>query len=307
MTRVSDLAQNQLIMSYIADTQARIQATQIQVSTGQAAQRYAGIASQANTLVNLESVDSRIKQYLSNNTQVTGRLNTMDTAVSQLSDIASQLKTLLVNATNGNNASQLALNQQAQDLLNQAAGILNSKFGNTYLFGGTRTDAPPVDLNAAGYSAPSGSYPSSADTGYYQGNSTKLVARAADNFDVTYGVTADQPGFEELIRSLQLTATAATSPTIDTARLNEALNVVNQAVNDLPTVRSSIGAAQNAIDQATNEHNTMSTYLEQTITDIKSVDVPSALTQLSSDQTVLEAAYMTTVRLSGMSLASYMH
>lgn len=307
MTRVSDLAQSQLIMSYIADTQARIQATQIQVSTGQTAQRYAGIAGQANTLVNLESMDSRIKQYVSNNTQVTARLNTMDTAVSQLSDIASQLKTLLVNATNGSNASQLALNQQAQDLLNQAAGLLNTKFGNTYLFGGTRTDTPPVDLNAAGYSAPPATYPSNADTGYYQGNSTKLVARAADNFDVTYGVTADQGGFEELIRSLQLTATAATSPTIDTARLNDALSVVNQAVNDLPTIRASIGASENAIDQATNEHNTTTTYLEQTITNIKSVDVPSALTQLSSDQTVLEAAYMTTVRLSGMSLASYMH
>lgn len=307
MTRVTDLSQNQLIMSYIADTQARIQATQIQVSTGQAAQRYAGIASQANTLVNLESMDSRLKQYVANNTQVTARLNSMDTAVSQLSDIASQLKTLLVNASNGSNAAQLALTQQAQDLLNQAAGLLNTKFGNTYLFGGTRTDTPPVDLNASGYSAPPSTYPSNADTGYYQGNATKLVARAADNFDVTYGVTADQGGFEELIRSLQLTATTTTSPTIDTARLNEALSVVNQAVNDLPTIRASIGAAENAVDQATSEHNTTTTYLEQNITNIKSVDVPSALTQLSSDQTVLEAAYMTTVRLSGMSLASYMH
>jgi flagellar hook-associated protein 3 FlgL len=307
MTRVTDLAQNQLIQSYINETQSRIQTTQIQVSTGQAAQRYAGIASQSNTLVNLESTDSRIKQYVSNNTQVTARLNTMDSAMSQLSDIASQLSTLLVNATNGNNASQLALSQQATGLLNQAAGLMNTKFGDSYLFGGTATDTAPVDLNAAGYSAPGNSYPSSADTSYYQGNSTKLVARAADNFDVTYGVTADQPGFEELIRSLQLTATAITSPTVDTARLNEALDVANKAITDLPTIRSSIGASENAISSATDEHNTMATYLEQNITDIKSVDVPSALTQLSSDQTVLEAAYMTTVRLSGMSLASYMH
>lgn len=307
MTRVTDLSQNQLIQSYIADTQARIQSTQIQVSTGQAAQRYAGIASQSNTLVNLESTDSRAKQYVSNNTQITARLNTMDTAVSQLSDIASQLSTLLVNATNGNNASQLALSQQATGLLNQAAGLLNTKFGDSYLFSGTATDTAPVDLNAAGYAAPGNSYPSSADTGYYQGNSTKLVARAADNFDVTYGVTADQPGFEELFRSLQMTATATTSPTVDTARLNEALSVVKQAIADIPTIRSTIGASGNAISAASDEHTTMTTYLEQNITDIKSVDVPSALTKLSSDQTVLEAAYMTTVRLSGLSLVSYMH
>lgn len=306
MTRVADLAQNQLIQSYIADTQARLQATQIQVSTGQKAQRYAGIADQANTLVNLESTDSRIKQYVSNNTIVTARLNAMDTAMSQLSDIASKLKTLLVNANNSSDASQMGLNQQASNLLTQAAGILNSKFGNSYLFGGTRTDTPPVDLSAAGYSAPPPTYPSSADTGYYQGDSTKLVARAGDNFDVTYGVTANQGGFEELIRSLQLTATASTSPTIDHVRLTEALNVANTAVQDLPTIRAGIGAAANAIDQANTEHTTLSTYLEQNITDIKSVDVPTALTQLSSDQSVLQAAYMTIVKLSGLSLASYM-
>lgn len=306
MTRVANLAQNQLIQSYIADTQARLQSTQIQVTTGQKALRYAGIADQANTLINLESTNARTKQYVANNAIVASRLNAMDTSLAQLTDIATKLKTLLVNANNGNDASQMGINQQASNLLSQAAGLLNSKFGDTYLFGGTRTDTPPVDLNAAGYSAPGSTYPSNIDTGYYQGDSTKLVARAGDNFDVSYGVTANQNGFEELIRSLQLTATATTSPTIDHARLTEALSVVNSAVQDLPTIRAGIGAAGNAIDQANNEHNTLSTYLEQNITDIKAVDVPSALTQLSSDQTLLQAAYTTIVKLSGLSLASFM-
>jgi flagellar hook-associated protein 3 FlgL len=307
MTRVADLGQSQLIRSYIADTQARLQATQIQVSTGQKAQRYAGLADDAGTLVNLESADARIQQYLANNKIVTARLNAMDTTLSQLTDIASKLKTLLVNANSGANASQMGLSQQASNLLSQAAGLLNAKFGNAYLFGGTRTDVPPVDLSAAGYSAPGATYPSNPDTGYYQGDSTKLVARAGDSFDVTYGVTANQGGFEELIRSLQLTATATVSPTIDTARLNDALATVNNAIQDLPTIRAGIGAASNAIDQANTEHTTLSTYLEQNITDLKAVDVPAALTQLSSDQTLLQAAYTTVVKLSGLSLASYMH
>jgi flagellar hook-associated protein 3 FlgL len=307
MTRIADLSQNTLIAAYVADTQARIQNTQIQVSTGQKAQRYAGIADDAATLVNLESTDARIQQYVANNKVVSSRLSAMDSSLSQLTNVATQLKTLLVNANNASDASQMAINQQAQNLLNQTAGLLNVKFGDSYLFSGTRTDTPPVNLSAPGYSAPGPTYPSNADTGYYQGNSTQLVSRAGDNFDVTYGVTANQGGFEELIRSLQLAATASTSPTIDHARLQDALNVVNKAIDDLPNTRAQIGAAQNAVDQATNEHNTMSTYIEQSITDIKAVDVPSALSQLSNDQTILQAAYMTTVRLSGLSLTQYMH
>ncbi|HTI87227.1 MAG TPA: flagellin [Alphaproteobacteria bacterium] len=306
MTRIADLSQNQLIAAFVADTQARIQNTQIQVSTGQKAQRYAGIADDAATLVNLESTDARTQQYIANNGVVTSRLNAMDSSLSQLTNIATQLKTLLVNANNASDASQMAINQQAQNLLNQTAGILNVKFGDSYLFSGTRTDVPPVNLSAPGYTAPGPTYPSTPDTGYYQGNSTQLVTRAADNFNVAYGVTANQGGFEELIRSLQLAATASTSPTIDHTRLQDALDVLNKAIGDLPNIRAGIGASQNAVDQATSQHNTMATYMEQTITNIKAVDVPSALTQLSSDQTVLQAAYMTTVRLSNLSLTQYM-
>ncbi|MGE5537905.1 MAG: flagellin [Gemmatimonas sp.] len=307
MTRIADLSQSQLIQSYIADTQARLQASQIQVSTGQKAQRYAGIADQADILVNLESTKARVSQYVANNKIVTSRLSAMDGALSQLTSIATQAKTLLVNASNADNASQMALNQQAQNLLNQVAGLLNTKFGDMYLFGGTRVDAPPVDLNAAGYSAPGPSYPSNVDTGYFQGDSTKVVTRAADNFDVTYGVTADEGGFEELIRSLQLASTTTVSPTIDRNRLKDSLDVLNEAIGDLPAIAARIGAAQSAIDQSSAEHNALSTYLDQSITDIKAVDVPMALTQLSSDQTVLQAAYMTTVRLNGLSLVQYMH
>src|SRR3954452_10231358 len=115
MTRIADLSQSQLIQSYVSEVQARIQTTQIQASTGQKAQRYAGLAGQAGILVNLESTDARTQQYISNNKVVTGRLSAMDGSLSQLTNIATQLKTLLVNANNASDASQMAINQQASN------------------------------------------------------------------------------------------------------------------------------------------------------------------------------------------------
>lgn len=306
MTRITNMAQHNLILAHIRDAQSRMQETQIQMATGYKAQRYSGIAPQSQQLVNLESDRARMEQYQTNNQAVTLRLQTMEISVSNVMSAATKLKTMLTNALNLQNASDLALGQEAQNMLSEVSKQLNIKIGDRYLFAGNRTNTPPVDLQAAGFSAPSTVYPSAADTGYYQGDSTLLTARAADEFDVTYGVTADEEGFEQVIRALNLTATVTTSPTIDRDRLQDALGVVNQALSNLPTIRSRIGAAQTALEDANQVHIDMTAYLEQSITEITAVDITEAATRLSADQLLLQASYMSVAQLSQLSLASYL-
>ena len=230
----------------------------------------------------------------------------MESAVGNTVDAATKLKTLLVNGLNNNIAADMSLGMQAQNLLNEVAKQLNVKIGDRYLFSGSKTDTAPVDLSAAGYGAPPPTYPSTADTGYYQGDGVVLTTRAADDYDVSYGVTADDPAFEKLIRALQLTATVTTTPTLDRDRLQNGLDLVNQAINELSTVRSKIGGTQNALDAANQDHIDMTLYMEQSITKITQVDVAEAATRLSADQVMLQASYMTISQLSKLSLANYL-
>lgn len=306
MTRVVNLAQHTLILSQIRDAQARMQETQIQMATGYKAQRYSGIAPDARQLVNLESSHTRMEQYQASNKVVDLRLQTMESSTAQVLDAATKLKTLLTNALNASNANDMAIGLQAQNLLNEVAKQLNVKIGDRYLFSGSKTDTPPVNLSAPGYSAPPTTYPSVADTGYYQGDGVVLSTRAADDYDLSYGATADEPAFEETIRALQLAATVTTTPTLDRDRLNDALGLVNDAINGLPTIRSRIGAAQNALDAANEDHADMMTYMEQSIVQITSVDVTEAASRMASDQLMLQASYMTISQLSQLSLANYL-
>lgn len=306
MTRIANLAQHNQMLANIRQTQTRWQETNIQASTGYKAQRYSGIAAQSRQLVNLESDRARMEQYKTNNNTVSLRLQAMETSISSVMDAASKLKTLLTNALNGDNASDIAVAQEAQNLLNAVVKDLNVKLGDRYLFSGSKTNVPPVDLNAPGYSAPPAVYPSTADTGYYQGDSTVLSTRAADDFDISYGVTANEDAFERTIRALNLTATVTTSPTVDRDRLQDALDLINQAIDSLPTIRSRVGAAQNALAQANDGHEEMALYLDQSITSIASVDITEAITRMTADQTLLEASYMAIAQLSRMSLANYL-
>lgn len=306
MTRISTLNQHNLILSRIFDTQERIQTAQFQISTGKKSNRYSGIALDAQRLVNLESTRARAEQYLSNNRIVTLRLEAMELSTAKVFDAASKLKTLLVNAINSSNAAEFSINLEAQNLLDEISKQLNIKIGDRYLFAGAVTNIAPVDLKATGFNAVPSVYPSSKDTGYYQGDATTQVVRAADEFDVSYGITADEVGFEQVIRALRMAADASTSPIIDTLRFQEALKVVNQAIDNIPTTRSRIGASLNAIDAADVGHNDMELFMERTISDIENVDIPATVARITNDQVLLEASFITIVRLAQLNLANFL-
>ena len=306
MTRIATLSHHNLIQSQILLAQQRVQNLQIQLSSGHKARRYSSIASDSAKLVNLESSRARTDQYVKGNNTTTLRLQTMEQSVAEAFDIASALKTLLVNAINAENAAELPLNLSAQDMMNELSRVLNAKLGDRYLFSGTATGTAPVDFTDPAFNSPPTVYPSSADTSYFQGNNTKLTAQAADDYDIAWGVTADEAGFEQLIRALHLTATASTSPTIDKLRLQEALVVVNQAIDNIPVIRSRIGSAQLSIELAKESHLDISLYIDESITDIKAVDIPLALTKLTNDQVILEASYITVSRLSTLNLVNFL-
>jgi flagellar hook-associated protein 3 FlgL len=306
-TRVSDAAQSLLTQFQLMQTETQIANLQAQIGSGKVSQTFDGIAPDAQHLVSLVSQDTKVTQYVSNINLATQRLNATENAVTSIQSLATNFQTLLVNALNPSNASNMALNQSAQSQLNQLASLLNTQFEGQYLFAGSATSTVPVDLNAAGFTVPSTTYPSTADTNYYQGNTTQLAVQADDNFSVAYGVTADQPAFEELIRALHLAATASVVPgSVDTARLQEALRMTKLAIGDIANVQAQIGVSQNVLSDTTTTHTQFQSLLEQHISDIENVDVSKAATNLSSAQFTLQSSFAVISRLSQLSLVNFL-
>ena len=303
--RVSSAAQHELIMSNIRTLQSRVNTSMIQASSGKVAAQYSGIAPDAKRLVGLEATHAQLTQYTANNLIVDQRLQSMETNTGQILDIASQLKSLLVQAGSTGNAQNMGLDINAQTLLDQVGALLNVQLDGRYLFAGSATDTAPVDLTAL--AAPPATYPSTADTSYYQGDSVTLSTKAGPELDINYGIRADEGGFEKLIRALKLVSTAVLSPNPDTTRLNEALDVVNQAIQDIPRITARIGAARAGLDTANAAHDEALLYAEQNISDISNVDVTEAITRLSADQTNLQASYATIAQLSNLSLLDFLN
>jgi flagellar hook-associated protein 3 FlgL len=304
--RVTTLAQQQFSLEQIKNLQTRMANENISISSGVTAQRYSGIAEDSKRLVNLQATHESISRFVDNNTVIDQRLQTMETNVSQLGDIASQIRTQLVSALNAGNAADSGINVLAQNLLDQVSSILNVSFDGRYLFSGSMTNTAPVDLSDPMFVVPPATYPSTPDLNYYQGDQQILSTRADTDLTVNYGVTAADPAIEKLIRTLHLVATSVVSPVPDTSRLQDALGVAEEAANEIPQIVSQIGAARKSLETANSVHNETLLYTEQTIGDLQNTDLAQAITLLNADQSSLQASFATLAQMRQVSLLNYL-
>ncbi len=302
MTRVADFAQHGRVLGYIESAQSRVADLQTQIGSGHKSREYMGISRQAERLVSLEATHMRTAQYVENNEVVARRLRSMESNVAQIFEVMSGFKTLLVNALNAQNAGDLNMVVRAQEMLNQISSLLNVEEDGRFLFAGTRTNIEPVDLTSLPltYVVPTVDGASSA---YYQGDSQVLSVRAGDNFDVSYGITANALGFEQAIRALDVIVKGVST---DPATLNHALAVTSESLNNVANVRTQIGAVANTLDEVNRKHDEFMLFTEQTIGKIENIDIAETISHLNAATITLEASFMTLSRLSQLSLLNFL-
>jgi flagellar hook-associated protein 3 FlgL len=323
MTRVATYALSQFMQSQALSVQQRLTDLQIQAETGQKAQNYSGIAADAHQLISLQTAHDQTAQYVKTNQNIDSRLTTMESSVSDIFKAATDFRTLLLNAENNSNAGDLSIDTEAANFRQQVANLLNVQVDGRYLFAGSRTDTKPVDLD--GWPTPpdlttplSGALPTYT-ANYYKGDSQVMSAQIDTDLNIQYGVTADNPAFEYLLRAAYYIQTAGPTPTQD--QMDTALSLVNTALGtesgnathgtmpltkDIADIQGLIGTSRSAISAANSRHSDFTLYLEQNISDIQTVDVPQTLTQVASYTTQLQASYMTLTQISQLSLLNFL-
>jgi flagellar hook-associated protein 3 FlgL len=304
MERISTFSQNARTLAYVTQSQNRVSELQNQIASGVKSLDYTGVSRSAERLVTLEASHARVSQYMEDNSLVERRLNTMELNVSQIFDLMTEYKTVIVNGLNASNASDLDLKNRAQQILNQVAALLNVEEDGRKLFAGSRTNTQPVSLSAlpaTEYTIPT---TEGASASYFVGNTDKFKVRADDNFDLTYNIDASERGFERSIRALDIMVKAPL--TTDRATLDEVLGVVNNAINDLADIRTGIGGTRKTLTEVNQRHRDFILFTEQSISEIQNVDIADAVTRMTSAQTTLEASFMTIARLSQVTLMNFL-
>lgn len=144
---------------------------------------------------------------------------------------------------------------------------------------------------------------------YFRGDSIEAVVRADEGFEVSYGSTADEPGFEKLVRALSYVAWAG-GPNVDPSERDEALtqafDLTKKAIDGIAETRSALGASYSVLEAAKQGHQDFLTYSGNAISGIEDADVAEVMTRIAADETQLQASYITISRLSSVSLIDFL-
>ncbi len=301
--RIATFTQTNNLITGNLRLQTNYAKNQIQISTGFKSENYTGIARDTARLLNLESDQKRIQQQAENTQIAADRVNLMWSAMGSLVSQTQKFIADLSSTISSFGLQGADLVNNATTNLNQVAGALNTQIADRYLFGGSATQTPPVDLTDPAFGgqtflAPG---PSIADTDYYQGNNYLQNVESVDGFIVNYGVNADNPAFEKIIRAYDL---IITNPT-DQDTLEEAFRIMQEGVDDLAVLQASTSQDAQVLESQINDNLEELNLIDNQIVGIREVDVAEASVKLKQLETQLEASYTVTAALLNLKLSDY--
>ena len=293
---------NQLILGNTR-LQSNYAERQLQVASGFKADNYAGIARDTSRLLSLESDVDRITQQAENTQIVADRLDLMYDALGSILSQTQKFAADLTSTVSGFGLQGADLANVATTNLNRVAGSLNTQIADRYLFAGSATQSPPVDLTDPAWGGQTFILPgpSVADFDYYQGNNYIQNVEAVDGFTIGYGVNADNPALEKIIRAYDL---IITNPT-DQDTLFEALSVIQAGADELAILQATVAQDANTVQAQLLDNQEEVNLITAQITTIREVDVAEASVRLKQIETQLEASYTVTSTLLNLKLSDY--
>ena len=257
----------------------------MQESTGLVGTSFADYGSKSRQLLVLQNEQVQAQSWSDNITTASNRSQAAYSAIGNMIDLMTTLKTTISSAMSGTNTSTLTAT--GQTTMEDLASEMNSQLDGRYLFAGSQSDQPAVDLTAYASTTASTTI---ADTSYYQGDDKQASVRISDTSSVTYGVTGDQTGMEQALRAAKLVAQATTSP-IDTTTLSAAFDLATSAITNLSNLQAGVSVTSNRLDDAQQSQTSYISLLETATSNVKNVDSAEALAKVKELDTQLQASY----------------
>ncbi len=145
--RVTDRMIRENILFDVQSTLQRISKYHLELSSGRKVRYPSDDAVIATRASNINSRMRELEQYKRNVDHVSNIVNSYDTISQEISSIYQRLRELLVRAANDtlSGDERRAIADEIEEIGEHLAEIGRTRVGGEYIFGGVRTDKPPVE------------------------------------------------------------------------------------------------------------------------------------------------------------------
>jgi flagellar hook-associated protein 3 FlgL len=300
LMRVATFAQSDQMITSSLRLQSVMANEQVQEASGQKSLDFGGYGSGAGQVINLQVSVTRAQSYIDASKLADNKVQVMYSAVGSVTDIITQLRTQLSAATTGNTTAAASVINYAQQAMAQMSGLLNTQYNGEFVFSGASTDTAPSDVTSFGTGAGSLTTP---DSSYYKGDSEIANVRVSDSQSISYGVTADNPAFEQVMRLLKF---VGNSTSLSSSDITQALTVASNALDATSTVQAKLSTAAAQMETASASQTDYQGFAQSLSGDLTGVDVAAITAQLATYQAQLTASYSAIAKIQGLNLANYL-
>jgi flagellar hook-associated protein 3 FlgL len=298
--RISTYSTHQRMVIDTGRVQANLLNLQKQLSSGEKADDFKGLTGQVEQFTGLESKIRKARTYQDNNNLVITRLQTMNTSMDQIIQLGDDLENLMVQWRNPANRNNMPLSQQLEGIKKAVAGMLNQSVEGRFLFGGTRTNVPPVKENI-----PQPVKVGTPDDSYYQGSAEDIIVRAQDNTEIRYNIRADNSAFKNIFAAIFQAEQAGAEN--DDAKMVTAINLVQKGIQESISVQAELNQNVVSLEQINDRHLTLQLYWQGVTEQVSKTDIVSVSTQVAIDQSVLTASFQAFARISQLRLSNFLN
>lgn len=279
----------------ILDAQAQVARLQEQLGTGKAILTPADDPTAYVQLTNLKTELSRVESYQKNISALTSALSYEEASLDTANNLLVRVRELTIQGQNGtlSGSDRAAIANEIGALRDQLLSIANTTNADgEYIFAGSAS-------TTAAYS----------EDGTFQGDSLIRQINIASGVSVGEGHSGadlfEQISDGDNVFTVLSDLTLALSDN-DQDVVSAKFVDLDTALEQLSTVRTSIGTRMNWIDDqaALNENFNLS--LQRTVSSIEDLDVAEAITQLNLQMVSLQAAQQTFVKTQNLSIFNYL-
>jgi len=281
----------------IQQSRAKLDKLNEQISSGRNVNRPSDDPIATRQLLDIDAKIKQGQQYKSNISKATLWQKMTDTAINGMSDVLKQSRKLVSTIASGTTDPLIRQNavEQLKALKQQMVDMGNTQIGSQYIFGGFETRNPPFSRADNLYHGS----PDSMAVEINQGTTMPINVRG-DNIllgNGTYGSVNILNEFDNLITSI----TANNVPAIQTAAAK-----MDLGAEQIYTASGEVQGRMIRLDSMSKLLDNQDNALQSVLSNIQTVDMVKAATELQQQTTAFEAALSATAKVSSLSLLDYL-
>ena len=302
MLRVSTASTYSSMLSNLTQAQVRQNEYAAQVSSEKKASDLKGYARNAEVLTAMRGVQVKVAGFLEQTSQIGGRLDMQEVAMTRMSDSVGSARTAIADAMASDNAGTLM--QALGGFFDDTVAALNTRHDGRYLFAGGKTDTLPVTatcLSDIGNPA--------TVAAQFKNDNLTISNRLDENTVMDTGFLASKLGSSafDAFKSVQdyvTTNGAFSSPLTEAQKtfLTQKLTEFDAASKGLTDATASNGLMQSRLESAVTDLKGRDTALDVMVGDVTNVNKAEVISKLEQAQLSVAAAAQVFQTLQGSSL-----